>query len=291
MTINSMTGFGRSSSEDDDYTVTIEIKSVNHRFFDFKIKQPGMLSCLDLKYRSLMKESFKRNSFDISIHLKKKNVNSKADEVDWKKVNGFILKFNENIDTESNAITFSGIDFLRNEFMLEQNFNEDESLHNLVLNTLSDCRDNLFITRTEEGEKLVEILSFHVTEYEDVFTNIVSKAKLFEEQTKENILKKFEEHKINPEIEKPRFMQEVIYYLEKNDIHEEINRIQSHLEKLKKVLKSSGPVGRELEFVLQELNRETNTIGSKSSKVEISDSVVKMKIQLEKMREQSLNLE
>ena len=113
----------------------------------------------------------------------------------------------------------------------------------------------------------------------------------YQEQIKDKLLKRFETENSNLKIDDSRFHQEVIYYLEKLDIDEEVNRIDIHLNKLDKIFNSTGEVGRQIDFLVQELNRETNTIGSKSASGEISENVIQMKVQLEKIREQALNIE
>ncbi len=127
--------------------------------------------------------------------------------------------------------------------------------------------------------------------YDEHYQYICSVADSFQASVEEKLKKRFSELSSELNIDEPRFMQEVIYYLEKLDVHEEINRIQAHLEKLDSILSKGGEVGRQIDFLIQELNRETNTIGSKSNLKDISDSVVQMKVQLEKIREQGLNLE
>lgn len=116
-------------------------------------------------------------------------------------------------------------------------------------------------------------------------------ADTFKKAVEDKLLKRVEEYKNIVAIDQGRLLQEVVFYLEKMDIHEEINRVHAHLEKFKNLLKSDNEVGRQIDFLVQELNRETNTMGSKTTNEEISQAVVQMKVQLEKIREQGLNIE
>jgi uncharacterized protein (TIGR00255 family) len=146
-------------------------------------------------------------------------------------------------------------------------------------------------SRVQEGEKLIKVLEKHLDNYKEHFKVIEQNAEHFKKIVEEKLVKRVDEYKSLVSVEQSRLLQEVVFYLEKIDIHEELNRIHSHLEKFQNLIKSNNDVGRQLDFLLQELGRETNTIGSKSTLKEISDSVVQMKLQLEKMREQGLNIE
>ena len=123
------------------------------------------------------------------------------------------------------------------------------------------------------------------------FQKIESSVESIQKNIETRLRKRFETFSQELNVDEPRFLQEVVYYMEKLDISEEINRIHTHFDRLSELIEKGGEVGRQIEFLLQELNRETNTIGSKSSMEDISESVVQMKVQLEKMREQALNLE
>ena len=151
---------------------------------------------------------------------------------------------------------------------------------------------DLKISREEEGSKLIDTLKMHRDEFNIHFKKVSDLRNSYQEQVKDKLTKRFENDAKELNLDEPRFLQEVIYYLEKLDIDEEINRINIHLEKLEKILTGEHlELGRQIDFLIQELNRETNTIGSKSGASEISENVVQMKVQLEKIREQALNLQ
>ena len=152
--------------------------------------------------------------------------------------------------------------------------------------------ESLKKSREDEGNKLVQKLKEHQKLYTENYQQIPQYKEGYQAKLKEKILKKFESEAKDLAVDEPRFLQEVIYYLEKLDIDEEINRIKIHLEKLDSLLDGKKlELGRQIDFLIQELNRETNTIGSKSGSNEISELVVQMKVQLEKIREQALNLQ
>ncbi|MAF79059.1 MAG: YicC family protein [Halobacteriovoraceae bacterium] len=289
MTIYSMTGFGRGEEESDKYIVTVEIKSVNHRFKDTRFKMSSLFNSLELDLKKALFNKVKRGSFDIYINFKRAESTSKFDDIDESKVKDFVDKMKSMLSGES--LMIKPTDFLRSEFLLEQDLSKDTELSDMVVKAFDKSLDNLMLSRESEGKKLKEVMSKHKSAYEDYYSKIEKLSETFQANVEEKLRKRFEEYKSEMQIDQPRFLQEVVFYLEKLDIHEEINRIQAHLEKLDGIIQGGGEVGRQIDFLIQELNRETNTIGSKSSVKEISDCVVQMKVQLEKIREQGLNLE
>lgn len=195
------------------------------------------------------------------------------------------------LEREDIDLEMSPVDFMRGEFMKDQDLSKDESLINLTIEAYSKALEKLKESRLIEGKKLQAVITGHIKNYTENFKIIESLADEFQQSVEEKIRKRFEELLKDVKVDEPRFMQEVVYYLEKMDVHEEINRITGHLSKLDKLLSASGEVGRQIDFMMQELGRETNTIGSKSNMKQISETVVQMKVHLEKIREQSLNLE
>ncbi len=287
--IYSMTGFGRGEAQSDKYVVTAEIKSVNHRFKDTRFKMSSLFNSLELELKKLLFSKVKRGSFDIYINFKRAETSSKFDDIDEKKVRDFVTQMKSVIGDES--LVIKPTDFLRSEFMLEHDLTKDTELTDMVIEAYKKGLDKLLESRSSEGSKLKEVIQEHKAAYLEHYSKIEALSHTFQESVEEKLRKRFDEFKSELPVDQPRFLQEVVFYLEKLDIHEETNRIAAHLEKLDGIVDDGGEVGRQIDFLIQELNRETNTIGSKSSVKEISDCVVQMKVQLEKIREQGLNLE
>lgn len=287
--LQSMTGFGRGESENDNFRIITEIKSVNNRFKDFRFRIPNVLNKVEIELKNALAKSCKRGTFDISINLKKSSSQSSVKDIDFQKVNAFLEDFKKNVKGVE-SLEVKACDFLRNEFYTDLDDQEEEIIK-LAMTSFEKAVQELVKSRTDEGKKLYKILADHRQQYVENFEVIRKNSEKFNDLVKERLLEKFKENEADVSVEEPRFVQEVIYYLEKMDINEEINRIDAHLTKLDKVLNKKVEVGREVEFLLQELNRETNTIGSKSSNTDQSENVVKMKVELEKMREQGLNLQ
>ena len=187
----------------------------------------------------------------------------------------------------------SPTEFLRPEFQIEKKWDahSKKEIEEKLWAAFDQVATNLKKERLQEGMRLKEVLQTHLRIVSQEVKKIESLTETYQKRVESRLMKRLDEFKGNLDSDDNRFYQEVVYYLEKLDIHEEIHRIDSHLEELELLLRRGGEVGRKMEFLLQELNRETNTIGSKSGMKEISQSVVQIKVHLEKMREQALNLE
>jgi uncharacterized protein (TIGR00255 family) len=291
MSIQSMTGFGKAQTETENYIVSVEVKSVNNRFKDFRFKMPSHLNSVENELKKEMNEFFSRGTFDIFINIKKSESKSKFDDLDTKKINSFLDKVLPILKEKKIEPSISVTEFLRSEFYTDLEEEVQTQLHGLVFSTFKSALKELRNSREQEGSKLVNVLIKHLESFKQHFSLVAGKADFFKTVLEEKLQKKVEEYKNVVAIDQGRLLQEVVFYLEKMDIHEEINRTYSHLEKFQNLLKSNNEVGRQIDFFIQELNRETNTMGSKSSSTEISEAVVQMKVQLEKMREQGLNIE
>ncbi len=180
---------------------------------------------------------------------------------------------------------------MRSEFQRDQDLEKDPILPQLLEQAFVQALEALEEARRQEGEKLCRIMEEHRGQYLENFRIVETKADSFKQTIEERLKKKLAELAKEIKVDEPRYLQEVVYYLEKLDVHEEINRVKAHMQKFTALLQKGGEAGRQIDFLVQELGRETNTIGSKSSMDEISHAVVQMKVQLEKIREQGLNLE
>ncbi|MEE2671687.1 MAG: YicC/YloC family endoribonuclease [Bdellovibrionota bacterium] len=287
--IQSMTGFGRTEAENDNYSLTIELKTVNNRYKDFRFKMGSVFNAIEIELKKKLEAKFSRGSFDIYVNYKKSAEQKDVADLDIEKVNAYLQRIKTIADKQGVPLHVQPTEFLRGDFYSEDG-NRDEELRELLLANFDGALDNLVVSRAEEGAKLIEKLKEHRVIYGEFLEKVKVQKNDYQEQVKEKLVKRFDTLD-NIQVDEPRFLQEVIYYLEKLDIDEELNRIEIHLKKLDKILSSAGDVGRQIDFLVQELNRETNTIGSKSGHQNISECVVQMKVQLEKIREQALNLQ
>jgi uncharacterized protein (TIGR00255 family) len=290
MAIQSMTGFGKGEVEGDNYTLSIELKTVNNRFKDFRFKMGSIFNSQEILLKKKLEKSFSRGSFEIFVNYKKSTAKKTEVELDYAKIAQFIKSIKTVSDKEGATLSISPTDFMRNDFYKEDEAKEDELIGMLEAG-FDSAISGLSKSREEEGSKLVDVLKNHAEIYTSHYKKIFELKDHYQDKVKEKLSQRFEKDGADLPIDQPRFLQEVIYYLEKLDVDEELNRIQIHLDKLNSVLSTEGEVGRQIDFLIQELNRETNTIGSKSGASDISENVVQMKVQLEKIREQALNLQ
>ena len=291
MKTQSMTGFGKGENEKERFRLSVEIKSVNHRFKDIRFKMGSVFNSQEIFLKKKIEKLFVRGSFDIYIQYKKSEDSSLKISVDPNKVQSFLTEIKAAVGADTQLLKINATDFLRADFAKEDNSKEEE-LQGMLLDAFEQAAHGLLESRKEEGGKLLETLKIHQKDYEKHFHVVAGLKDSYQEQVREKLLKRFKDENDSLAVDETRFMQEVIYYLEKLDIQEEITRIQIHLEKLTSLLnEEKNEVGRQIDFLVQELNRETNTIGSKSGAGKISESVVQMKVQLEKIREQALNLQ
>lgn len=288
--ICSMTGYGKGEATGTQFLVTCEIKTVNNRFKDFRFKMGSLFNSKEMELKKILESEFKRGSFDIYINYKKTESNNNFDNLDDAKIIAFIKKA-QTIGIKTNQpIQINPTDFLRAEFYLERDEEIENELNELLGKAFGEAVASLKKSRQEEGHKLTQVINDSFNLYKNYYEDIKNHKNGFQDMVREKFLKRFKEEK-DLKVDEGRFLQEVLYYLEKLDIDEEISRVQIHLSKVKKIFDNGGEVGKQLDFLLQELGRETNTMGSKSQKTEISENVVQMKVQLEKIREQALNLE
>lgn len=291
MSAQSMTGFAHAVAQSNNYTVSVEIKSVNNRFKDIRFKMPSSLSAIEIEMKKELTDLFSRGTFDVYVNVKRPENKSRFDDLDANKISQFVSKIAPILKKNGLDPQVNMTDFLRSEFLLDSDEENQTELSELSLKAFKDALVVLKKSRESEGEKLIKVLVKHLETYKSHFAVIEGNADHFKANVEEKLKKRVDDYKGLIEVDQSRLLQEVVFYLEKIDIHEEINRIHAHLEKFQNLLKSSNEVGRQIDFIVQELNRETNTMGSKSTMKEISDAVVQMKVQLEKMREQGLNIE
>jgi uncharacterized protein (TIGR00255 family) len=291
MSVFSMTGFGKGEATGSNYTITTEIKTVNNRFKDFKFRMSSLFNSLELEFRSKLEAEFRRGSFDVSVTYYKNENLSTDFQLDEGKIQAYLDLVKPLFERAQIPLHVSPTEFLRSDFFKDDHEQKEKELRPLVMESFESAIRALKTSRSAEGHKLVDKLLENVSIFEKCLGEIETLKGKYPELIREKLNAKLSEKLKDLKVDENRSLQEVIYYLEKLEIDEEINRAKIHLMKLRSVLKSPGEIGRQIDFLLQELGRETNTMGSKSAHPEISSNVVEMKVQLEKIREQALNLE
>jgi uncharacterized protein (TIGR00255 family) len=287
-----MTGFGRSKGHSEQLNVTVEIKTVNHRFLEYNIRMPRQLLKIEDLIKKKIEQYINRGRVEVFVLIEGKGAVKNKVNVDWSLLDEYYHTIEKIIEKYNLRNEISLQDLLSKEEFISigEEDSDDQELESLVINTVEQAVSQLKRTRITEGialEKDIENQLFQfnnkVNEIKDYAPNVVSYYA--------GRLKKRMEELVNGPIDENRLMNEVAIFADKADINEELTRLESHIQQFKQNMKSSDPIGRKLDFFLQEMNREVNTIGSKANDSAIAKEVVEMKSLLEKMKEQVQNIE
>ena len=290
----SMTGFGRGEYKNDNYHFTVECRTINHKYVDINTRLPRKISFLEDKIRNVVKDYIKRGRVDLYIKLDlvgSEDVNLKFDE---KLASDYVNILNNIKDTFNlqDDITVMNIAKFPDIIKSEEKEEDEDLLWLMLRDALNDCLVKLKDMRVEEGLKLAndidmrcDLLKDYIEQIENYSYNVVN-------EYKEKLNGRIADILENPSlVDENRLAQEVAIYADKSSITEEIVRFKSHIEQLKNTVVKNESIGRKIDFLIQEMNRETNTIGSKSSDLNITNLVVEVKSELEKIREQIQNIE
>ena len=292
--MRSMTGYSKLAYQDDKYALNMELKSVNNKNLNLKIKLPYNLNFLEGAIRTEIASKVSRGSLDLKIEFNDLRDLGKLFDYDKEQSKGYMKVLLE-MEQDYNEKFSNKMDILvRNLNVIKKNdFEIDEDEYSkFILDKIKELLIPFIKTREEEGERLrnyfferIEILEANIDEikkYKDQVVDIY----------RSKLLERLEKIKGNIEFKEEDILKEILLFTDKSDISEEISRLDSHMEQLKKELSSKGvAVGKKIDFILQEIYRELNTTGVKSNLYEISKLIVECKNELEKIREQSMNIE
>lgn len=291
-----MTGFGRGQAENQHYTVEVELKSVNHRFLDIQLRSPKQVNAYEQKLRQIIKEYLPRGRVDAFITLKETSDDSKKVTVHWGLVDQLLDSLQKEgqsrygvVDLEPRAI-LEQIVALPDFVEITEAKEEDESLEELLVTATTQAAKQNANNRAKEGLALEAVMVENRQQIEASLQKLKDFVAVYQAEFKERFEKKLQDY-LKETVEQERLLTELAIQLERGDIQEEIDRLTIHLQNFDRLLIKKEPVGRELDFLIQEFNREINTIGSKSSAIEIKELVVNMKTTVEKIREQVQNVE
>ena len=291
--INSMTGFGRSEYSKNDKKITVEIKSVNHRYLDVNIKLPKKLNLYEALIRNLLKKSIERGKTDIFITYEDMSEGGQSLNYNGALAQEY-LKYIEQMGRDLkivNDITTSSLIRCQDIFVMQEQSVDEEEMEMMLVNAFEGAVAHFVKTRAVEGENLKNDLIDKLDLMMEYVTFIEERSPQIIEEYKEKIHEKVAELLENPQIDENRIVMEVTMFADKICVDEEIVRLKSHVSGMKETLLKGGAVGRKLDFVAQEMNREANTILSKSSDLQITDVGIELKTLIEKVREQIQNIE
>ena len=291
--IRSMTGFGRGSLEEEGKSFVVEIKSVNHRYFDLNVKMPRTLISLEDRFRKVINEKVSRGKIDVFITQN----NYEKEEI--------VAKFNKNIADSylrcleeirssykvQNDISVSLIAKFPEVISLQKNDEDIDSIWESLVVPLKSALELLVGMREKEGLKLKEDMVERCNYVKKLLEEIKLRAPQVSKEYKDKLEQRIKDMFNDSRIDENRIAMEVAIFVDKSNVDEEIVRLDSHINQMLYTLNLNEAVGRKLDFIVQEMNREANTISSKANDLELVNIVINIKNEIEKIREQAQNVE
>jgi len=291
--IKSMTGYGSGKAEAGSKTFTVEIKSVNSRYSDFSIKLPRIYNFLEDPIRKAASARINRGKVDIYV-----NVETSGEDDSVVKVNTSLAKeYLEGLRSLSSELGISSNTtaetFLRIQdvFIVDKAAEDEEVIANAVLSALSRALDGFDAMRAAEGEKLVCDLREHLAFIANATKEVEKRSPEIVREYRARIEERMRDILGSAAYDETRLLTEVAIFADKVNVNEETVRLRSHVDQFEGMLSEGGSVGRKIDFLIQEMNREINTIGSKSNDLDVARIVIDVKAEIEKLREQIQNVE
>lgn len=293
--MRSMTGYGKGTAEENGYKLTIELKSVNHRFLDLSVKLPRVLNFLEDTVRNEIKSRLARGHVDVFISFEQ----SESSEVGLSLNESTVVKYLEFarlLQEKYGVCNDLGAESLLRfkDVVKECEVNPDEAMLNeLCKKALNDALDGLIRMRSVEGEKITKNIESKIDLILQTVKKIEEIAPIQIDNYRKKLLGRVSEtlKDFNTPLDESKLLNEVVFYADKVATDEEFTRLFAHIEHFKQITLQDEPSGRQLDFIVQEMHRESNTIGSKCSDISLSNYVVTLKTEIEKVREQIQNIE
>ena len=287
-----MTGFGRGVTTTKHFQLTVEIRAVNHRFLEINTKFPKEWMESEVIAKKMLSDAVSRGKIDVIIFLKELHDTEQTIQINWSLLNAFLQvkkELSQTVPMEEKW-TMQEIVSLDQVLQVEKiEFMQDEII-DAVKNALAEAIQNLIAMRDREGQGLQQVMLQYKADLEAQIAQIRQFAPLAVEKYRERLMNRLEEVTSGQSLD-DRLLTEVAIFAERIDITEELDRLESHFNQLSETLTENIAIGRKLDFIMQEMNREINTIGSKNQSTQCSAAVVQAKTILEKMREQVQNIE
>lgn len=291
--VKSMTGYGRSESHFQGQTITIEIRAVNHRYLDCTPRLPRVYLFLEDRIKTMVQSHISRGKVEVFVSLENTGELSPKISINHPIAQSYCKVFQELAKEYKieNDLTVSKLVKYPDIFHIDHDLEHSEPMADEILQALQKALHDFDTMRTREGHELEQDILARCDDIQILIQNIQKRSPETVSEYRQKLQKRMEEVLSAVPIDETRVLAEAALYADKIAIDEEIVRVYSHLNQVKLLLKLDGPIGRKLDFLMQEFNRETNTIGSKCNDIEISHWVVDLKAELEKIREQIQNME
>ena len=291
--ITSMTGFGRGEYSDENKKLVIEMKSVNHRYLDVNIKLPKKLGFYEAYIRNLLKKYISRGKVDIFVTYE--DMSEDSNKIIYNSaIASEYFKYAELISSElsvNNDITSSKIMRFPDVITVEEQDADEKEMEQLINQVFDEAAKSFVVTRQTEGENLKNDILEKLEKMDEYVSFIEERSPQIISEYKDKLREKVKDLLDESNTDETRIMMEVTVFADKVCVDEEIVRLKSHIDGMRNALTSVGEVGRKLDFLAQEMNREANTTLSKSSDLEITNIGIELKTMIEKIREQVQNIE
>ena len=291
--LHSMTAFGRGEAMAEGYRFTVELRTLNHRFCDIRIKLPRKYTDFEEEIKRKLNSQFSRGRIEVNVVADEALDKVQHLTVDSELVETYkrlLLDLQDQLGLEASL----GLDTLlhfRDIFVFEEDDEGRAQAWKVLETALDQSVEECIQMRKEEGLAIEIDFIERLSQLETLSSEVESRTPLVVVDVRDRLQKRIEELLGQGELDESRLAQEVAILAEKSDITEEVIRFKSHIQQFRALIKASGPRGRQLEFLLQEMHREINTIGSKANDVEIAQKVIQLKTELERLREQVQNVE
>ena len=290
--MKSMTGFGRASLESNGKNYIIEIKTVNNKYSDITVKSPKRLSFMEDRIRKQIANRITRGKVEVSVSFFDFSNKSKNVVLNKEIAKEYIKQLKEIADENNLSENISVVEIAKLPDILNSiDSDNDEEIAGEALQCLNMALDSLIEMRKAEGENIKQDLLVRIERVQNLVDKIAENSKGIVEEYVSKLEKRVKEILKTDVVDENRIAQEAVIYADKTSIEEELTRLNSHIVQFKELVNSDGPVGKKLDFMIQEMNRETNTIGSKAGSGEITKAVIDLKVELEDIREQIQNIE
>ena len=290
--MKSMTGFGRASLESNGKNYIIEIKTVNNKYSDITVKSPKRLSFMEDKIRKQIANRITRGKVEVLVSFFDFSNKSKNVVLNKEIAKEYIKQLREIADENNLSENISVVEIAKLPYILNSiDSDNDEEIASESLQCLNMALDSLIEMRKAEGENIKQDLLVRIERVQNLVDKIAENSKGIVEEYVSKLEKRVKEILKTDVVDENRIAQEAVIYADKTSIEEELTRLNSHIVQFKELVNSDGPVGKKLDFMIQEMNRETNTIGSKAGSGEITKAVIDLKVELEDIREQIQNIE
>ncbi len=291
--IRSMTGYGREQDIINNRNILVEIRSVNHRYYEFSSRVPRAYSYLEEKLKTLLNGSIQRGKVEVCVSIMNEEGIDAVINVNRSIAKGYIealRSVNEELDLRDD-LSLSQISRFPDIFNISKAVDDEEEIWNLVETVASKALSKFIEMREKEGAKMREDIENHLHNIEKMVLFIEKNAPRMTENYRNRLYNRLKDILSDTTIDEQRILTEAAIYSEKVAVDEETVRLHSHISQFRELLEADEPIGRKLDFLIQEINREVNTTGSKAQDLDITRTVVDMKSEIEKIREQIQNIE